>query len=213
VSGSRATEILLTERAALCDTLEKFGPEAPTLCEGWLTIDLAAHLVAREARSDAALGLILPGPFATHLQHVMDQYKAKGYDHLVDMLRSGPPWMHRTGPLATANVNENFVHHEDVRRASGEGPRVLDEAMEAILWKMLGFGARLARRKVKGAGLVLRTPDGRERVVSTSGPQVIFTGTPGELTLFMSGRKENVEVTHVGDHAAVAIVLAADFGA
>jgi hypothetical protein len=34
---------------------------------------------------------------------------------------------------------------------------VLDEAMETILWKMLGFGARLARRKVKGAGLVLRT--------------------------------------------------------
>ena len=30
--------------------------------------------------------------------------------------------------------------------------------------------------------------------------------------LFMAGRKENVEVTHEGDHAAVAIVLAAEFG-
>ena len=46
---------------------------------------------------------------------------------LVEMLRTGPPWMHRTGPLATANVNENFVHHEDVRRASGESPRVIDD--------------------------------------------------------------------------------------
>jgi len=29
-----ATEVLLQERAALCDTLDKYGPEAPTLCVG-----------------------------------------------------------------------------------------------------------------------------------------------------------------------------------
>jgi uncharacterized protein (TIGR03085 family) len=100
-----ATEVLLKERAALCDTLEKYGPDAPTLCTGWLTLDLAAHLVAREARSDAAIGLVLPGPFAKHLQNVIDRYKSRGYDAVVAMLRTGPPWMHRTGPLATANVN------------------------------------------------------------------------------------------------------------
>ncbi len=207
-----ATSVLSTERAALCDTLEKYGPDAPTLCEGWKTLDLAAHLVAREARSDAALGLVLPGPFARHLQHVMDNYKERGYGALVSMLRTGPPLMHRTGPLATANVNENFVHHEDVRRASGEGQRQLDPEMEAILWKLLGFGARLARRKLNGAALTLRTPDGRERVVSTSGPAVALAGPVGELTLFMAGRKEAAQVAHDGDPAAVAIVLAADFG-
>jgi uncharacterized protein (TIGR03085 family) len=207
-----ATNVLLTERAALCDTLEKFGPEAPTLCEGWLTLDLAAHLVAREARSDAAIGLVLPGPFARHLDHVTAQYKAKGYDTLVGMLRTGPPWMHRTGPLATANVNENFVHHEDVRRAVGEGPRVLGAEMDAILWRMLGFGARMARRKVKGAALTLRTPDGKECKVSTDGAPVTIAGAPGELALFMAGRKEAADVTHDGSHEAVAIVLAAEFG-
>jgi uncharacterized protein (TIGR03085 family) len=207
-----ATEVLLRERADLCDTLDKFGPDAPTLCEGWLTLDLAAHLVAREARADAALGLVLPGPFARHMQHVMDRYKTKGYDVLVKMLRTGPPVMHRKGPLATANVNENFVHHEDVRRASGEAPRRLDAEFDDILWRMLGLGARLARRQVKGVALVLRTPDGRERVVSKNGPQVTLVGPPGELTLFMSGRKEAAVVTHEGDPAAYAIVLAADFG-
>jgi len=207
-----STLVLLRERAELCDTLDKVGPDAPTLCEGWLTLDLAAHLVAREARADAALGLVLPGPFARHMQHVMDRYKTKGYDALVGMLRTGPPVMHRTGPLATANVNENFVHHEDVRRASGEEPRRLDPELEEILWRMLGLGARLAGRKVKGVALVLRTPDGRERVVSKHGPQVTLTGPPGELALFMSGRKEAAVVTHDGDPTAYAIVLAADFG-
>src|SRR4029077_17629337 len=150
-------------------------------CEGWLTLDLAAHLVAREARSDAALGLVVP-VLARPLKHVRDSYKTKGYDTLVGMLRPGPPWMHRTGPLATANVNENFVHHEDVRRASGEGPRTIDDEMDAILWRMLGLGARMSKKAVRGAALTLRTPDGRQRVVSTTGAAVTMTGATGELT-------------------------------
>ncbi len=109
-----ATAVLLKERAALCDTFEQYGSNAPTLCTGWTTLDLAAHLVTREARSDAAIGLVFP-PLAQHLQNVMDHYKERGFDALVAMLRTGPPWMHRTGPLATANVNENFIHHEDIR--------------------------------------------------------------------------------------------------
>jgi uncharacterized protein (TIGR03085 family) len=204
-----ATGILLKERAALCDTFEKFGPDAPTLCDSWLTLELAAHLVAREARSDAALGLVVPF-LAGHLQRVMDRYKAKGYETLVGMLRTGPPWMHRTGPLATANVTENFIHHEDVRRASGESPRALDREMEDVMWKMLGFG--FSKKSVPGAALTLRTPDGREKVLTKEGAPVVLTGESGELVLFMSGRKEAAVVTHDGAHDAVAIVLAAKFG-
>lgn len=33
------------------------GPDAPTLCEGWFTRDLAAHLWIREHRLDAAVGM------------------------------------------------------------------------------------------------------------------------------------------------------------
>ena len=48
------------EREALCDLLTDLGPEAPTLCAGWRTRDLAAHLVLRERRPDAAPGILLP---------------------------------------------------------------------------------------------------------------------------------------------------------
>src|SRR5260370_5678483 len=53
------------ERAALCALLKETGPDAPTLCEGWRTSDLAAHLVLRERRPDAAAGL-MGGPLAGH---------------------------------------------------------------------------------------------------------------------------------------------------
>ncbi len=45
------------ERRALCALLDETGPDAPTLCEGWTTGDLAAHLVLRERRPDAAAGV------------------------------------------------------------------------------------------------------------------------------------------------------------
>ena len=43
------------ERTALCDLLDRLGPEAPTLCTGWTTYDLAAHLALRERSLAPAL--------------------------------------------------------------------------------------------------------------------------------------------------------------
>ena len=48
------------ERSALVDTLRAVGPDAPTLCDGWKTRDLAAHLVVRERRLDATPGIMVP---------------------------------------------------------------------------------------------------------------------------------------------------------
>lgn len=53
------TAFARSERLALCETLRAVGPDAPTLCEGWLTRDLAAHLVLRESRPDAAPGIVV----------------------------------------------------------------------------------------------------------------------------------------------------------
>jgi uncharacterized protein (TIGR03085 family) len=207
--SKQATQVLLKERAAMCDTFEKFGPDAPTLCKGWDTLDLASHLVAREARSDAAIGLVVPF-LAGHLQNVMDKYKAKGYEPLIAMLRTGPPWMHRTGPLATANVNENFVHHEDVRRPAGEPPRELEPEMEQILWKMLGFG--MSKKSIPGVALTLQAPGLGEKAVTKVGTPVVMSGAVGELALYLSGRKGAAVVSFDGPDEAVAVMRNAKFG-
>src|SRR3984957_16940239 len=80
-----------SERNALCDLFTRVGPTAPTLCEGWTTTDLATHLVVRERKPLAALGLGL-SPLAATLQKTMDRTSsAHSYDGLVALVRSGPP--------------------------------------------------------------------------------------------------------------------------
>jgi uncharacterized protein (TIGR03085 family) len=207
-----AVEVLHKERKALCDTLARYGPEAPTLCVGWLTADLAAHLLARELRPDAGPGIVVGGPFARHTQKVMGMYKAKGYDAMLGELEAGPPLWFRIGPMAALNVGENWIHHEDVRRANGERPRPGDPELDEILWNSLKTGTFIARRKIKGAGLTLRTPDGRERVVKEAEPRVTITGEPGELVLFMAGRQEAADVHYDGTTEAIAVIKATKLG-
>ena len=64
--------------------------------------------------------------------------------------------------MAAANVGENWIHHEDVRRANGEGPRPADPEIDEILWGSLKASTLIASRKLKTVGLVLRAPDGQE---------------------------------------------------
>src|SRR5215472_30435 len=79
------------ERATLCDLFVALGSEAPTLCEGWLTADLAAHLVVRERRPDSALG-ILGGPLSGYSDRVRRGMSTRTpYPLLVETIRSGPP--------------------------------------------------------------------------------------------------------------------------
>ena len=79
------------ERLALCALLDKTGPDAPTLCEGWTAGDLAAHLVLRERRPDAAGGVI-GGPLAGYTARVQNRIRARTpFPGLVQLIRSGPP--------------------------------------------------------------------------------------------------------------------------
>ncbi len=207
-----AVDILRAERASLCDTFEALGPAAPTLCDGWLTADLAAHLVVREHRPDAMPGIVAGGPFARHTAHLMEGAKAKGYDAMIAVLRAGPPLLFRVGPVASANVIENWIHHEDVRRANGQGPRPADREVDALLWSSLALSGRLAVRKVKQVGLELDDGEGRSRVLRAAEPRVLLRGAPGEIVLYLSGRKTAAAVELVGPEDARRAVSDAKFG-
>ena len=76
------------ERLLLADLLEAEGPDAPTLCEGWRTRDLAAHVVVRERRPDAAGGILIK-QLAPRLERVMAEF-AEGPPH-PEQLAIRPP--------------------------------------------------------------------------------------------------------------------------
>lgn len=79
------------ERAALVHTLRTVGPDAPTVCPGWTTRQLVAHLIARERRPDALLGIGVPR-FAERRHRIETQIAAgHSWPELVDRLASGPP--------------------------------------------------------------------------------------------------------------------------
>ena len=201
------------ERAELCALLLEVGPDAPTLCEGWTTADLVAHLVVREREPRAALGIVSER-FAPRLRQRMDARKAAGFEPLVERLRRGAPLVPWRLPLirAVLNFNEYFVHHEDVRRANGRSRRTDRPDLDAALWRQLGATARGLTRRVHGAGLVLRTPDGRQHVASNRQPQAVLTGPPSELALYLTGRTGPAEVDLTGPSDAIAAVEAARVG-
>ena len=203
------------ERAALVETLRSVGPDAPTLCEGWKTRDLAAHLMIREYRPDAAPGIVIPY-FASRTAKVQHEVAERtDWDELLDKVASGPPIY---SPLKlldpVANVAEMFIHHEDVRRAQpGWEPRVLEPALAAMLRRSLPLMGRMTLAKVPGR-VALRTPDGKTLLTAGSrkfqGPAVTVTGAPEELLLFSAGREARVEFD--GDPSAVAAVRDAPKG-
>ncbi|OKI05267.1 TIGR03085 family protein [Streptomyces sp. CB02923] len=202
------------ERLLLADLLEGAGPDAPTLCEGWTTRDLAAHVVVRERRADAAGGLIVK-PLAGRLERVQREFSEKPYDELLRLIRSGPP---RLSPYAlkqvdeAANTVEFYIHSEDVRRARPDfTPRELDPVFSDALWSRLEKAARILGRK-SPVGLVLRRPDGRTAVAHRGAPVVTATGEPGELLLFAFGRQAAADVGLDGDKDAVAKALEAGLG-
>ncbi len=199
------------ERAALVDTMRGVGPDAPTLCEGWETRDLAAHLMIREYRLDAAPGIVIPF-LASHTAKVQNEVAEQTeWDELVDKVASGPPVYSPLKMLdPVANVAEMFIHHEDVRRAQPDWkPRVLEPALTSMLRRTLPLMGRLTLAKVPGR-VTLRTSDGKTVLTTGRGPAVTVTGAPEELLLFSVGRQARVEFD--GDASAVQAVREAPKG-
>jgi len=202
------------ERAALAALLDETGPDSPTLCEGWQTRDLAAHLVLRERRPDAAAGVV-GGPLAGHTARVQRQLLDRhSYAELVALFRSGPPRLSVfaiPGADEAANAVEYFVHHEDVRRAAGDwAERPLEPGLSEVLWRRLK-GARLFLRSAPtGVVLARETPASGDQpgkldliVAKNATPSVTVTGPPAELTLWAMGRGRAAHVVLDGPDEAV----------
>ena len=203
------------ERAALCDLFIEVGPDAPTLSGEWTTRDLAAHLVVRERRPDAAIGIIV-SKAAGYTDKVQSGVAAGDWDELVETVRSGPPIWSPTKIEAVdkaANTVEFFVHHEDVRRATeGWEPRELDADLTDALYGMLG---KMGKRLVSSSpvGIVVEPSDDHEPIVlKQAEPSVTVRGPVGELVLFVFGRQAHSAVEVFGDDASIATVNAAQFG-
>jgi uncharacterized protein (TIGR03085 family) len=186
------------ERREICDLFLELGPDAPTLCEGWTTADLAAHMVLRE-----------------HYQRWGDKRrateKAKGFPAVVARLRAGAPLIPWRLPRLRNIFNglEFFIHHEDVRRANGQGPRPQEPDLEALSWRMSGFNGRRLSRAIRPYGIELVNPEGARRSYG-SGTVVTLTGPASEMVLYMGGRRATAHVTLGGAPEAIAALEAAD---
>jgi uncharacterized protein (TIGR03085 family) len=196
------------ERMTLCDLFVERGPDAPTLCEGWSTADLAAHLVVRERRPDSGPGLVWP-PLSGYTEKVRRAVRDRTpWEKLVETVRRGPPLLLRPfdGPM---NTVEFFIHIEDVRRAQDDWePRAISPELADALWARVGPGGMA--KKVP-ATIVITSP-GRAEKVRGTGPRLTVAGEPGELTMFGAGRQRATQVEISGDPSLAAQLRAASLG-
>ncbi len=209
----KATDVARQERQELCDLLLEVGPEAPTLCAGWTTRDLAAHLVVRESRPDAAVGILVK-PLAGYADSVQAKVAMRPWPELVRDVRTGPPLLsvfRLPGAQGLADPFEFAVHHEDVRRARpGWVPRELPTGEQDLLWQRLARAGRLLARK-SPVGVALRRSDTGEMIIAKAGtPSVTLVGEPLELVLRLYGRSECL-VDVEGPEGAVASFESARF--
>jgi uncharacterized protein (TIGR03085 family) len=196
------TDLAASERASLSDLLDRVGPDAPTLCEGWNARDLTAHLVLRESRPDAALGVVVR-PLAGWTARLQNKLKRHDFTELVSRLRGGPPRFSLFRPHALGELLNNvelFVHHEDVRRAAPQWePRALDSATTELLWKRSTQMAKRILRSAPGGIELVRPDTGQHHTVRAAVPgqsTLTLTGAPQELLLYMFGRRDAALVTH-----------------
>ena len=196
------------ERSTICDLFVEYGADAPTLCEGWLAADLAAHLVVRERRPDSGPGLVWPR-LAAYTEKVRRAERDRvPFDKLVETVRHGPPLLLRPfdGPM---NTVEFFIHVEDLRRGrDGWQPRVISPELADALWARVGPGGMA--KKVP-ATIVITSP-GRDAKEAGSGPRLTLAGDPGELIMFGAGRQAAAKVEIDGDETLAAQLRAAKLG-
>jgi len=204
------------EREALADDLVGFGPDAPTILDGWSAAELLEHLLVREHGVLAAAAARSPlAPLRRRGQEALASFAELTWAQQVAIFRAGH---RRLSPLHAAdramNTVEYLVHHEDLRRARpGWEPRALPEADDREVWKHLGLMSRLLIRA--GVDVVLVGPSGGLRVPARGGEShgsVRVHGAPTELLLWAFGRDRVARVRLEGEADALLALREADRG-
>ncbi len=216
---SQVMHFVEPSREVLAETLLAAGPDSPTLCAGWRTRDLAAHLYLRERKIAVGVGLMIPR-LGKASEKATSKLAAKlespdAYARLIKTFRAGPPALSPMKIKAldeTSNLIEYFVHTEDIRRAGDRwAPRALDEAYSDALWDDLIKRAAFLYRGVD-LGIVLVRPSGPRHVAKRAPVSVAIVGEPGELLMHAHGRTGQALVTFEGQPDAVALLQTADIG-
>lgn len=190
------TNLARIERLRLVAAARRAGEDAPTLCEGWTTRDLATHLVIRERHPPAALGIFL-SRFEGKRKAKEDEYAKMPYSQLLGLVAAPPRWSPGSlpGVESVLNTTEYLVHHEDIRRAAIEWyPRRLSPAENQTIWShcrvtLLAFAA-----KADGPLEIVSPGFGSRRAGKKSGTPMTITGEPMELLLYLMGREEHALV-------------------
>jgi uncharacterized protein (TIGR03085 family) len=202
------------EREELVATLRHFGPEAPTLCDDWSAAILASHLVAAEQAGGVPWALVwtLRGVLGPRLAaagirrlrplmlRAMEGVERQGWDRILARLEAGPPSLFRLRRLGQIRLLEDWIHHEDVRRANGLGPRPPDPVRDEALVTGIEAVSHIPEFANLRQGIAVRLPDGRSWTASGD-PTVSLEGSPGEILLALAGRAHVARVAVEGDAA------------
>lgn len=208
-----ADSLARRERRELCDLALALGPDAPTLCEGWTSSDLMAHLVVREHKPVAAAGNVVQRLSGLN-QRAMARQQARGYEVLVERYRTPAAFLRLLPPVDEAmNGFELLVHHEDLRRGGATWePRDLPADDVDLLWKRLTKGLAFFGRRLPVPTVVKRADTGATAVAKKGPDPVTVTAPVVELVLFLFGRTAVRDLTYDGPEEQVATLQSANLG-
>jgi len=213
-----AVEVFRRERARLAEAFAAADPTEGVGCEGWTAMDLLAHVAAQEQLGGVPVLLASPlvvavpprfrdGVRAAVLERTSRRLtRSASYERMVDLLRRRSPSLFELPVIVHTRIVEMWVHHEDLRRQGSREPRPHDDRTRSQLWAAV----RLLARRVSpppDVGLTLDAGDGRRvRAGRRRSRPVSVSGEPGELLLYLLGRRAWAQVDVSGDPIAVAFL-------
>jgi uncharacterized protein (TIGR03083 family) len=186
----QAWQAIRTQRLAVADLLESLDAaewQHPSLCEGWMVQDVAAHLTLQQLGLLEGLGMFArsPGGMNRVIREAARRQAARtSRPEIVARIRaSADSRRHNVGVTYRETLIDALVHSQDIARPLGRRlPTPPDAAALAAdqVWKK-GWPF-YPRRRLTGIRLVATDADW----AVGEGPEI--RGTMGDLLLVLTGR-------------------------